>query len=117
MHPKNRAADFEKALAQRDQQRYVLRLYVAGMTPRSLEAISCIKHICQEHLMGRYEIEVIDIFQHPELATEQQVVAAPTLIKTLPLPLRKFIGRLSDTERILKGLDISPKSEPGDGNG
>ena len=115
MQPKNRAADFEKALAQRDLQKYVLRLYVAGMTPRSLAAISSIKNICEEHLKGRYEIEVIDVYQHPELATEQQVVAAPTLIKTLPLPLRKFIGRLSDKERILQGLDILPENEPRNG--
>ena len=109
MKPKNRAGDFEKAVNQRDQQQYILSLYVAGMTPRSLEAITCIKKVCEEHLSGRYEIEVINIYQHPERAKEQQVIAVPTLIKTLPLPLRKFIGRLSDEERILKGLDISPK--------
>ncbi|KAF0233462.1 MAG: putative thioredoxin-like [Desulfovibrionaceae bacterium] len=106
---KNRAADFEKALKARDQQKYVLRLYVAGMTPRSMQAISSIKSICEEHLLGRYEIEVIDIYQQPGLAKEQQVLAAPTLIKTLPLPLRKFIGTLSDRERILTSLDIVPK--------
>jgi len=106
---KNRAADFEKALKASDQQKYVLRLYVAGMTPRSMEAIASIKSICEEHLLGRYEIEVIDIYQQPELAKEQQVLAAPTLIKALPLPLRKFIGTLSDRERILTGLDIVPK--------
>jgi len=106
---KNRAADFEKALKAREQQKYVLRLYVAGMTPRSMQAIASIKSICEEHLLGRYEIEVIDIYQQPELAKEQQVLAAPTLIKNLPLPLRKFIGTLSDRERILTGLDIMPK--------
>lgn len=109
MEPKNKAGEFEKALLQRRTQGYVLSLYVAGMTPRSQEAITAIKKLCEEHLKGRYEIEVIDIYQHPDLAKEQQVVAAPTLIKTLPLPLRKFIGRLSDEERILKGLDISSK--------
>lgn len=108
--PKNRAGDFEKALQDRDRQRYVLRLYVAGMTPRSMESISSIRRICEKHLKGRYEIEVIDIYQHPELTREQQVIAAPTLIKELPLPLRKFIGRLADEERILKGLDILPKA-------
>lgn len=107
--PKNQAQAFEKALQDRGRQRYVLRLYVAGMTPRSMESITSIKKICEEHLQGRYEIEVIDIYQHPELAKEQQVIAAPTLIKELPLPLRKFIGRLSEEERILKGLDIQPK--------
>jgi len=107
--PKNKLEEFEKALQDRAQQRYVLRLYVAGMTPRAMESITSIKKICEEHLQGRYEIEVIDIYQHPELAKERQVVAAPTLIKEPPLPLRKFIGRLSEVERILKGLDIQPK--------
>ncbi|OLN28907.1 Circadian oscillation regulator KaiB [Desulfovibrio sp. DV] len=107
--PKNRAADFEKALQDRAQQKYVLRLYVAGMTPRSREAITSIKKLCEEHLQGRYEIEILDIYQHPELASAQQVIAAPTLIKELPLPLRKFIGSLSDEGRILKGLDVQPK--------
>lgn len=108
--PKNKAAEFEKALAERDRQKYLLRLYVAGMTPRSLEAIASIRNICEKHLKGRYEIEVIDIYERPEAAKNQQVLAAPTLIKALPLPLRKFIGRLSDEERILKGLDILPKN-------
>jgi len=109
IEPKNRAGDFEMALKARDQEKYVLRLYVAGMTPRSLEAISSIKDICEGHLKGRYEIEVIDIYERPELAKDQQILAVPTLIKTLPLPLRRFIGSLSDEERILKGLDIQPK--------
>ena len=109
--PKNKAEEFEKALSERGQQKYVLRLYVAGMTPRSIEAISTIRKICEEHLKGRYEIEVIDIYERPEAAKDQQVLAAPTLIRALPLPLRKFIGRLSDEERILKGLDILPKTE------
>jgi len=107
--PTNRADDFEKALQDRGHQKYVLRLYVAGMTPRSRESISAVKNLCEEHLKGRYEIEVIDIYQHPELAKDRQVIAAPTLVKELPLPLRKFIGRLTDEERILKGLDIQLK--------
>lgn len=109
--PINRADDFEKALQDRDQQKYILRLYVAGMTSRSREAIASIKKLCEEHLQGRYEIEIIDIYLHPEQAKNQHVIAAPTLIKELPLPLRKFIGSLSDKERILKGLDILPKGE------
>jgi circadian clock protein KaiB len=109
IEPKNRANDFERALKSRDQQKYVLRLYVAGMTPRSIEAISSLKDICEGHMKGRYEIAVIDISERPELAKEQQVLAVPTLIKILPLPLRRFIGSLSDEERILKGLDIQPK--------
>ncbi|MFP5221714.1 MAG: circadian clock KaiB family protein [Acidobacteriota bacterium] len=106
---KNKAEEFEKALAERGLQRYVLRLYVSGMSPRSLEAIASIRRICEEHLKGRYEIEVIDIYEHPEVARKQQILAAPTLIKTLPPPLRKFIGGLSDEGRVLRGLDLLPK--------
>lgn len=107
--PKDLAGEFEKAIREHQGQRYVLRLYVAGMTPRSMEAIASITKICEEHLAGRHEIEVIDIYQHPEMAKDQQVIAAPTLIKALPPPLRKFIGSLADQERILRGLDIQVK--------
>lgn len=100
---------FEEALEQRPKEHYVLRLYVAGMTPRSREAISNIKKICEEYLHGRYELEVIDLFQHPNLAEGHQIIAAPTLVKELPGPLRKFIGDLSDKEKILVGLDLKPK--------
>lgn len=109
MVPDNKAADFDKALLERDRQHYILCLYVAGMTARSLESIVSIKKICEEHLSGRYEIEVVDIYLHPELAKDQQVLAAPTLIKSLPLPLRKFIGRLTDEDRVLKALELRPK--------
>jgi circadian clock protein KaiB len=88
---------------------YVLRLYVTGMTLRSTEAIATIKAICEEHLLGRYDLEVIDIYQHPQLAKDEQIIAAPTLIKKLPIPLRRFIGTLSDKERVLFGLDLQPK--------
>jgi circadian clock protein KaiB len=100
---------YEKALEQEDSQKYVLRLYVVGMTPKSLRAIENIKSICEEHLKGRYELEVIDIYQNPVLAQGEQIIAAPTLIKNLPLPLRKFIGDMSQTEKILLGLDLRPK--------
>jgi circadian clock protein KaiB len=100
---------YEKALEQEDQQKYVLRLYVVGMTPNSLRAIENIKRICEEHLKGRYELEVVDIYQNPVLAQGEQIIAAPTLIKNLPLPLRKFIGDMSNTEKILLGLDLRPK--------
>ena len=86
--------------------RYVLRLYVTGTTPHSIRAISNIRKICEEHLEGRYDLEVLDISQHPTLANNQQIIAAPTLIKQLPLPLRRFIGDMSQTERILIGLDL-----------
>jgi len=101
---------YEKALEQEDSQKYVLRLYVVGMTPKSLRAIENIKRICEEHLKGRYELEVIDIYQNPVLAQGEQIIAAPTLIKNLPLPLRKFIGDMSQTEKILLGLDLHPKT-------
>lgn len=101
---------FEKALEKRDSDdsRYLLRLYVTGATPNSIRAIENIRKICEKHLKGRYELEVVDIYQQP-LADGDQIIAAPTLIKKLPLPLRKFIGDMSDTERILVGLDLRPK--------
>lgn len=102
---------FEKALAALPaEDRYVLRLYVTGMTPRSTEAFAAIKAICDEHLAGHYELEVIDIYQHPELAQDEQIIAAPTLVKKLPLPLRRFIGNLADQERVLLGLDVRRKA-------
>jgi circadian clock protein KaiB len=89
---------------------YVLRLYVAGMTPRSARAIANIKAICGEHLAGRYDLQVIDIYQQPTLAVGDQIIAVPTLIKKLPPPLRRIIGDLSDLERTLVGLDLKPAS-------
>lgn len=102
---KARAA-LEKAAAVRQTQRYVLRLYIAGLTPRSTLAIQNIRKICEEHLEGRYDLQVIDIYQQPVLAEGEQIIAAPTLIKKLPLPLRRFIGDMSRTEKILLGLDL-----------
>ena len=101
--------EFEKALARSRDEKYVLRLYVAGMTPKSTKAISNVKRICDEHLEGRCELEVIDIYQQAKLAKGEQIIAAPTLIKKLPLPLRKLIGDMSDTEKFLVGLDLKPK--------
>ena len=95
----------EAAIGQR-AERYVLTLYVTGMTPRSTRAIENLRAICEEHLQGRYDLDVVDVYQQPELATSAQIVAAPTLIKKLPLPLRRIIGDLSSTERVLVGLDI-----------
>ena len=92
--------------------KYVLRLFIAGMTAKSSRAVANIKEICEKDLEDRYDLEVIDIYQQPALAKGEQVIAAPTLIKKLPLPLRKFIGDLSDTERLLVGLDLRPKEEP-----
>jgi circadian clock protein KaiB len=88
--------------------RYVFRLYVSGNTPRSTRAIRNIRKICEEHLSGRYDLEVIDIYQQPGLAVDHQIIAAPTLIKSLPLPLRRFIGDISETERVLIGIGLRP---------
>lgn len=99
--------EFERRLAELPaRQKYVLRLYVTGMTPRSTEATARIKALCEEHLKGRYELEVIDIYQQPALAKGDQIIATPTLIKKLPLPLRRLVGDLSNKERVLLGLDL-----------
>jgi circadian clock protein KaiB len=90
-------------------EHYVLVLYITGATPQSAQAIRRIKEICAEHLAGRYELEVVDIYQQPELARDAQILAAPTLIKKLPSPLRKLIGNLSDLQRVLVGLELQPK--------
>jgi circadian clock protein KaiB len=104
-------AALEEAAAQRQAQRYVLRLYIAGLTPRSTQAIQNIRKICEEHLRGRYDLEVVDIYTKPVLAEGEQIIAAPTLVKKLPLPLRRFIGDMSNTERILVGMDLRTADE------
>jgi circadian clock protein KaiB len=104
----NSANNFEQALRDQREGRYLLRLYTTGMTPRSLRAIQNIKTICEEHLKGRYELEIIDIYQNPASAQSNQIVAAPTLVKMLPEPLRRLIGDLSDVEKVLVGLDLRP---------
>jgi len=95
----------------RNKQKYVLRLYVAGTTPKSIRAVANIKEICEKNLDDRFDLQVIDIYQQPVLAKGEQVIAAPTLIKQLPPPLRKFIGDMSNTDRILVGLDLKPKEQ------
>jgi circadian clock protein KaiB len=106
--PYDSSEKFEKALADAQNAKYVLRLYIAGNTARSAAAIEHIREVCETRLQGRYVLEVIDIYQQPERARGEQILAVPTLIKTLPLPLRRIIGDLSDTERILVGLDLQP---------
>jgi len=86
--------------------RFLLRLYVTGQTPRSVKSIDNLKRFCEKHLKDQYEMEVIDIYQQPGLASENQIVAAPTLIKSLPLPLRRLVGDLSNQDRVLTGLDL-----------
>jgi len=106
---KDTTEEFERALQEAGNEKYLLRLYVTGITPKSSRAIQNIKKICEENLKGRYELEVIDIYQQPMLAKEEHIIAVPTLIKKLPLPLRKLIGDMSDKERILQGLDLRRK--------
>jgi len=101
--------DLEAGPSKLKKSKCVLRLYVAGTTPNSVRAIENIKHICEEYLKGRYDLEVVDIYQQPILAKGDQIIAVPTLIRKLPPPLRKFIGDMSATERILVGLDLRPK--------
>ncbi len=91
---------------------YNLRLYVAGQTPKSLTAIANLKKICEEHLAGLYTIEVIDLLKSPQLAAGDQILAVPTLVRRLPPPIKRIIGSLSDTERVLVGLDIKPGVAP-----
>jgi circadian clock protein KaiB len=104
--PENRVEAFEEALRRLKEEKYVLRLYVAGMSPRSIEAVENTKRFLEENLSGRYELEVIDLYQQPLFAKDGQIVAAPTLIKELPPPLRKLVGSMSNSERILMGLDL-----------
>ena len=103
--PRDSTKKFEQALAEHKHETYVLRLYVTGLTPQSMRAIDNVKKLCEDHLHGRYELEVIDLHQSPQLAQGEQILA-PTLIKKLPLPLRRIIGDMSKTERVLVGLDL-----------
>lgn len=91
---------------------YNLRLYVAGQTPKSVTAIANLKRICEEHLAGRYTVEVIDLMLKPQLAAGDQILAVPTLVRRLPPPIKRVIGNLSDMERVLVGLDIRPLTDP-----
>jgi circadian clock protein KaiB len=104
---------FEDALAAEPlAAHYQLRLFISGSTARSSRAIQSIRALCEEKLQGRYDLEVIDIFQHPEEVKPEQIVVTPTLVKKLPLPFRKIIGDLSDKERVLVGLSLSPVELP-----
>jgi len=99
-------ATFERAASASPADRYVLRLYVTGMTSRSARAVKNLQAICDEYLAGRYDLEVIDIYQQPVLTRGEQIIAAPTLIKKLPLPMRRIIGDMSHRDRVLLGLDL-----------
>jgi circadian clock protein KaiB len=90
-----------------DSQKYALRLYVTGQTPRSVRSVENLRKLCEMYLKGRYELEVIDIYQQPSLAKDMQILAAPTLVKALPLPLRRLVGDFSDQNRVVLGLDLA----------
>lgn len=95
-----------KSSTERSSKSYELRLYVAGQTPKSLAAFANLKKICEQHLAGQYHIEVIDLLKRPQLASGDQILAIPTLVRKLPEPIKKIIGDLSNTERVLVGLDL-----------
>ena len=110
--PENEETDAMIAAAQLlGAERYVLRLYVAGMTQRSHEAIRRVLEFCDKHLADRYELQIIDIYQKPDLLRDEQIVAVPTLVKRLPAPLRRFIGDMQSEERLLHGMDLA-RAEP-----
>lgn len=110
VNPHNVRASFERASRTPPADRYVLRLYVTGMTARSSRAVNNLRAICDEYLKGRYDLEVIDIYQQPVLTKGEQIIAAPTLIKKLPLPMRRIIGDMSNRDGVLLGLDLVPPS-------
>jgi len=107
MTPKPGGAE---SVAPVDPELCELRLYVAGQTPKSVTALANLKKFCEEHLAGKYRLEVIDLLEHPQLARGDQILAIPTLVRRLPSPMRKIIGDLSNTERVLVGLDLRPRS-------
>lgn len=100
-----------EAIKKKGSEAYLLTLYVTGTTPRSTRAIANIKKICEEHLKGRYSLKVIDLYQEPSLAKSEQILAAPTLVKKLPMPVRRIIGDMSSIERVLVSLDIKEISQ------
>jgi len=105
------AGKAEHSSSDSSQAKYVLRLYVSGSTTKSARAVENIKRICEQHLKNRYDLEVIDIYQQPNLARDEQIVAVPTLIKRLPVPLRRLVGDLSNLEKVLVGLDLVMRKE------
>ena len=100
------AEEFDLTISSLSEDKYLLRLYITGSTSRSILALTNLKKICEEYLEGRYELEVIDLYQMPNLAKDEQIIAAPTLIKKLPLPFRRIIGNMSNEEKVLLGLDL-----------
>jgi circadian clock protein KaiB len=113
-HPNDGGATarFELLASEPGEEQYVLRLYISGLTPRSTEALATIRAVCDEHLQGRFQLEVIDLYQYPERADTDEIIATPTLIKQLPAPLRRLVGDLSDVERVLVGLNLRKRHGP-----
>ncbi len=108
-HATSDARLLEQAARKAKRQKYVLQLFIAGLTPRSREALCTVSEICREELAGRCDLEVIDLYKQPALAHTEQIVAVPALIKKAPLPLRRFIGTMVDKEKLLVGLDLVPR--------
>jgi len=109
---KGLAEILEETSSENNSTKYILRLYITGTTNRSVIALTNLKKICEEYLEGRYVLEVIDLYQMPSLAKDEQIIAAPTLIKKLPLPFRRIIGDMSNEEKVLLGLDLKRKNNP-----
>ena len=109
--PRDMRATFERTAEAVSAERYVLRLFVTGITARSVRAVTNLQAICNKHLQGRYDLEIVDIYQQPALAKGEQIIAAPTLIKKLPLPMRRIIGDMSNRESVLLGLDVVPSPD------
>ena len=111
--PKKRAAvkSRKKAAKLAGPRRYILQLYITGQTPRSLQSVENLRALCDKYLPGQFDLEVIDIYQQPAMAKEGQIIAAPTLVKSMPLPLRRLVGDFSDKERVILGLDLRPEKE------
>jgi circadian clock protein KaiB len=103
---KSSTEEFDLTMSELNKDKYILRLYITGATSKSVLAITNLKKICEEYLEGRYELEVIDLYQQPQLAKDEQIIAAPTLIKKLPLPFRRIIGDMSNIEKVLIGLNL-----------
>jgi circadian clock protein KaiB len=108
---KSASEKLDMSISALHSEKYLLRLYITGTTSRSIQAITNLKRICEEYLEGRYELEVIDLYQKPGLAKGDQIIAAPTLIKQLPLPFRRIIGDMSSKEKVLLGLDLREVKE------
>ena len=107
----NPASELEKFIKRAGAERYVLRLYVVGSTPKSAAAIANVRTLCEEHLAGRYDLEVIDLYQQPAEAKNAQIIAAPTLVRQLPKPPRRLIGQLANKDRVLVGLNLQPQAQ------